>query len=191
MPPIRVDLLSRSLKAIGHKKSTFFMSTICLEVGYLRVLVTSSTFLETRSNSSFLAWMADSKLRSSAVLVDTSLNSGWRADLVLVKIILLILSLMLRMFTHCDIFSSASCMEATFCSRPILSDSSSTIAAFKRNAFSLTTKIFFKCQNMLGSSALEKSALEIIPGFVLLLSQFPPNNKLPCLLPTISPDNNP
>ena len=107
-----------------------------MALGYLRVLVTSSTFLETRSSSCFLALIADSKLRSSAVLVDTSLNSGWRADLVLVKNILMILSSTLWPLTHCDIFSSASCIEDTFCSRPILSDSSSTIDAFNRNALS-------------------------------------------------------
>ena len=59
-------------------------------LSYLRVLVTSSTFLDTRSSSCFLALMADSKSRSSAVLVDTSLKSGWRADFVLAKIIVLI-----------------------------------------------------------------------------------------------------
>ena len=141
---------------------------ICLR--YLRVLVTSSTFLETRSSSCFFALIADSKFRSSAVLVETSLNSGWRADFVLVNIIMFILStrmmkimmtimmtmtmammtmltmlttMMLRMRTHCDIFSSASCMADTFCSRSILSDSSSTIAAFNRNVWLLQKCICF------------------------------------------------
>ena len=130
-------------------------------LSYLRVLVTSSTFLDTRSSSCFLALMADSKSRSSAVLVDTSLKSGWRADFVLAKIIVLIcmmidgiytvngtrgvdngyvinFSLMVMMIlkkiisTHCVIFSSASFIESTFSSRSILSDSSFTIAAFNR-----------------------------------------------------------
>ena len=51
--------------------------------------------------------------------------------MILVTILVIIL---VMIFTHWDIFSSASCMEATFCSRPILSDSSSTIAAFIRVA---------------------------------------------------------
>ena len=134
-------------------------------LSYLRVLVTSSTFLDTRSSSCFLALMADSKSRSSAVLVDTSLKSGWRADFVLAKIIVLIcmmidgvytvngtrgvdngyvinVSPMVMMIlkkmisTHCVIFSSASFIESTFSSRSILSDSSFTIAAFNRKVVS-------------------------------------------------------
>ena len=147
-------------------------------LSYLRVLVTSSTFLDTRSSSCFLALMADSKSRSSAVLVDTSLKSGWRADFVLAKIIVLIcmmidgvytvngtrgvdngyvinVSPMVMMIlkkmisTHCVIFSSASFIESTFSSRSILSDSSFTIAAFNRKVVSSSR---WHCCNFLSVS---------------------------------------
>ena len=55
-------------------------------------------------------------------------------NLMFLMMMILMMIILMMIFTHCDIFSSASCIEATFCSRPILSDSSSTIAAFNSNA---------------------------------------------------------